>query len=283
LFGRKKATGGRVEVFLLREISPGEWECMLRPSGRVREGESLVFEGSRMTAEVRRGERGAQPSVRFSGAGDVMAEADRVGRMPLPPYIKRLLDDPRSRLVDRERYQTVYAAQPGAVAAPTAGLHFSRRLLNDLQEHRIETAFLTLRVGLGTFQPVRRENLEENKLHAEYFEIGEAAAEKINLARRDGRRVVAVGTTTARALESAADEKGAIRPRRGWTDIFIYPPYRFKAVDNLLTNFHLPRSSLIMLVAALLGREKILDLYGIAIREGYRFYSYGDAMLILDE
>lgn len=283
LVGKREATGGRVEVLLLREMRENEWECLLKPSGRLREGETVVFEGSRMTARAGgRVSRSTRAAV-LGGVDDVRAEIDAIGHVPLPPYIKRPRQASRFTRLDRERYQTVYAKQPGAAAAPTAGLHFSRGLLASLRAKGVETVTLTLNVGLGTFQPVVEEFVPDHRLHEEYFEIADGAAERINLARREGRRVVVVGTTAARALETVADEQGAVRPGSGWTDLFIYPPYRFKAVTNLLTNFHLPCSSLLMLVAALAGRERILDLYRIAVREGYRFYSYGDAMLLLGD
>jgi len=283
LIGKKKATGGKVEVFLLRALNDREWECLLKPSGRVREGEVVIFEGSRMVARVGKRASSSTRSVGFEGAEDVSAEVDSIGYMPLPPYIKRTPDASCFTHIDRERYQTVYAARPGAVAAPTAGLHFSRDLLAKLRKNGIEAVSLTLNVGLGTFQPVKEEYVANHRIHSEYFEIGESSAERINRARRDGMKIVIVGTTTARALETVADEGGDVRSHSGWTELFICPPYRFKVVDNLLTNFHLPRSSLLMLVAALVGREKILDLYALAVREGYRFYSYGDAMLLLND
>ncbi|MDD5557972.1 MAG: tRNA preQ1(34) S-adenosylmethionine ribosyltransferase-isomerase QueA [bacterium] len=278
LRGRRERTRGKAEILLLREIGPGTWECLLNPSASLREGEAVVFDGSAMRAVV-----GGRPSpdtraVRLEGVPDPLAEACRIGAPPLPPYIRR---PDGETAADRERYQTVYARRPGAVAAPTAGLHFTERLLGELDAAGVGIARLALHVGLGTFGPVRAERLEDVRLHAEYFEIGEETAAAINRARRAGARIVAVGTTTARALEAAADGRGEVAPRRGWTDLFIRPPYRFRIVENLLTNFHLPRSTLLMLVAALTGRERLLSLYDEAVRAGYRFYSYGDAMLIL--
>ncbi|MEI6633834.1 MAG: S-adenosylmethionine:tRNA ribosyltransferase-isomerase [Chlamydiota bacterium] len=309
LIGRKAGTGGQVEVLLLREREGGEWECLLKPGARLRGGAEIEFEGSSLVARV--GERipGGIFTVRFEGEGEFWDEVYRIGRVPLPPYIKRNPKskipnpngrDPESQIPnpngrnpesqipdtrdreDRERYQTVYARQRGAVAAPTAGLHFSTELLERLASRGIETATLTLHVGPGTFRPVSGEYVADHRMHPEWYEIGEGAAERINRARREGRRVVAVGTTSARALEAAADEGGVVRAGAAWTEIFIYPPYRFRVVENLLTNFHLPGSTLLMLVAALAGRESVLELYEIAKREGYRFYSYGDAMLILN-
>ncbi|MCX6339458.1 MAG: S-adenosylmethionine:tRNA ribosyltransferase-isomerase [Candidatus Aureabacteria bacterium] len=312
LYGRKAGTGGQVEVFLLREREGGEWECLLKPGVRLRRGAEIAFEGSRMTARVAGRKTSGVWSVHFEGGLSVMDEIEKIGHVPLPPYIKRAnpksppyaksaggrqipdpnihempdgerqrIPDPRDR-EDRERYQTVYARQRGAVAAPTAGLHFSTELLERLASRGIETATLTLHVGLGTFRPVSEEYVADHRMHPEWYEIGEGAAERINRARGEGRQIVVVGTTAARALEAAADEGGVVRAGAAWTEIFIYPPYRFRVVENLLTNFHLPGSTLLMLVAALAGRERVLELYEIAKREGYRFYSYGDAMLILN-
>lgn len=285
LIGRKPGTGGKAEVLLVRERGGGEWECLLKPAARLPKGTGIAFDGSPLIARV--GERipGGTFTVRFEGAADFWEEIYRIGLVPLPPYIRR---NPASRIPhpkdseDRERYQTVYARRRGAVAAPTAGLHFSTDLLKRLAARGIETASLTLHVGPGTFRPVSEEFVAEHRMHPEWYEIGEEAASKINRARREGRPVVAVGTTAARALESAAGEGGTVRAGSAWTEIFIRPPYRFRVVENLLTNFHLPRSTLLMLIAALAGRERVLELYEAAKREGYRFYSYGDAMLILN-
>ncbi len=285
LTGRNPATGGRVEILLVREREAGCWECLLRPGARTGKGARIAFEGSALSATVSgRLPRGGF-AVRFDGVADFRGEVERIGRTPLPPYIKRAPGSDitgRAEAEDRERYQTVYARRWGAVAAPTAGLHFSRRLIERLKARGITTAALTLHVGPGTFRPVAAERLEEHRMDPEWYEIGEEAAGEINRARREGRPVVAVGTTVARALETAADDRGLVASGSGWTDIFIHPPYRFKAVENLLTNFHLPRSTLLMLVAALAGRETVLAMYEEAKREGFRFYSYGDAMLILN-
>jgi S-adenosylmethionine:tRNA ribosyltransferase-isomerase len=290
LYGRKECTSGRVEVFLLRESRRGEWECLIKPSGRVREGATIVFEGSRMTARVAGRKTPGVWSVHFEGGLSVMDEIEKIGHVPLPPYIKRA--NPKSQIPnpnmdlsykDKERYQTVYARRPGAVAAPTAGLHFSTELLEALEYRGVETVMLTLHVGLGSFRPVEEEYVSDHRLHGEYFEIQPEAAERINRARGEGRQIVVVGTTAARALETVADGHGKVRAQRGWTELFIYPPYKFKIVTQMLTNFHLPCSTLLMLVAALVGREKLLELYEIAQREGYRFYSYGDAMLVLND
>ena len=283
LIGRKAGTGGRVEVLLFRARDAWEWECLLRPGARLARGAEIVFEGSPLVGRVAGRAGGGLFAVRFRGADEFEREIDRIGRVPLPPYITR--GDPDSRIPDsddRERYQTVYARRRGAVAAPTAGLHFSAELLGRLAGRGIETAALTLHIGPGTFLPVREKYVAGHRMHPEWYEIRAETAERINRARREGRQVVTVGTTAARALEAAANEEGAVRPGSAWTELFIHPPYRFRVVENLLTNFHLPGSTLLMLVAALAGRETVLGLYETAKRERYRFYSYGDAMLILN-
>jgi S-adenosylmethionine:tRNA ribosyltransferase-isomerase len=279
LCGRKEPSGGRVEVFLLRRQPGGDevWECLVRPGRRVRAGARLVFGrgelGGTVTGEAPEGKR----QVTFtSGDGEPVEWLERLGEVPLPPYITRPLPD-------GERYQTVYARRPGSVAAPTAGLHFTPELLERLSAQGVRQASLTLHVGLGTFRPVQTETIIEHDLHAEYYELPAATAAAVNLARREGRRVVAVGTTVCRTLETAAQavgEGGELVAVEGWTDLFLYPGYRFRAVDALLTNFHLPRSTLLMLVCAFAGRELVFRAYEEAIRERYRFYSFGDAMLI---
>ncbi len=282
LAGRKAGTGGRVEVLLLRDRGGGEWECLLKPGRRLAKGAEIEFEGSPLVGRVGDRVRGGTFAVGFRGTEEIEREIDRIGRVPLPPYIRRPPAGSRcAPCDDRERYQTVYARRRGAVAAPTAGLHFSAELLERLAARGIATTALTLHVGPGTFLPVREEYVDDHRMHPEWYEIREETAARIARARGEGRRLVAVGTTVARALEAAADEGGAVRPGAGWTDIFIRPPYRFKVVQNLLTNFHLPGSTLLMLVAALAGRETVLGLYETAKRERYRFYSYGDAMLVL--
>lgn len=287
LVGLKKGTGGRVELLLLRELPDGSWETLMRPSARLREGLILAFPGNVLECEIIARLPRGRFLVRFAGVDNVPAALERLGMIPLPPYIKRPAkfssEGVAYHRMDNDRYQTVYAATRGAVAAPTAGLHFSRALLTSLRSKGVEQAFITLHVGEGTFSPVRTDYVEEHELHSEYFSISSSAAEKINNTLEAGKRVVTVGTTCARALEASAGFFTGIRSRKGWTNLFIYPPYRFKVVRNLLTNFHLPSSSLIMLVAALIGREKVLKLYEVAKAEGYRFYSYGDAMLILDD
>jgi len=281
-FTARRATGARIEGCFLRALEAGEWEVMLKGRGRLREGERLALVGSRGRARaeislVARGEGGVW-RVRPEEGLEAMALLRAIGRPPLPPYIRRRDGDARLRR-DRAAYQTVYARRDGAVAAPTAGLHFTPRVLASLARRGVERATLTLHVGLGTFQPIRCERLAEHRMHEEYFEISPDAAAAIRRARQARCRTVAVGTTTVRALESSADERG-VRAGSGWTHLFIRPPHRFRAVDALVTNFHLPRTTLLALVCALAGREAVLAAYEEAKRAGYRFYSYGDAMLI---
>lgn len=265
--------GGTVEILLLKRLSLNEWEVLVRPGkkcrigARLRVNEELSLE---VTAITESGER----HVRFSYEGafeDVLA---RAGTMPLPPYI-------HEKLSDQSRYQTVYCKEDGSAAAPTAGLHFTPELLETIRAMGVEIAEVLLHVGLGTFRPVKVENVLEHRMHSEHYEVSAEAAETINRAKREGRRIVAVGTTSVRTLETVADENGFLRESRGETQIFIYPPYRFKCVDALITNFHLPESTLLMLVSALCSREEILRIYETAVRERYRFFSFGDACLIL--
>ncbi len=270
---------GRIEVLLTRQVShdPNEWECLVRPGRKIGVGEHLFFgEQDELQAEVHwRGSFGER-KIRFGPVADFFGTLESIGHVPLPPYISR---DDSTR--DRERYQTVYARERGSVAAPTAGLHFTREILARIDERGIETAEITLHVGLGTFQPVRSEHVEEHRLHAETYSISEEAAEKINRARNAARRVVAVGTTTVRTLEYAAKlAEGDIRPGSGEANLFIYPGYRFRIVQALLTNFHLPQSTLLMLVCAFAGKENVLRAYEHAVKERYRFYSYGDCMFV---
>ena len=265
--------GGRVEVLLLKRISALRWEVLVKPGKKCRPGTHLVVdEGLSLTVSsvTESGER----IVDFECEGVFEEALERVGSMPLPPYI-------HEKLRDKNRYQTVYAKTDGSAAAPTAGLHFTPQLLQEIKDMGVEVAEVLLHVGLGTFRPVKEDAVTDHKMHSEYFEVSQSAADIINRAKREGRRVIAVGTTSVRTLESAAAEDGTLSPCRGNTSIFIYPPYKFKCVDCLITNFHLPESTLIMLVAAMVGREKILELYNIAVEEKYRFFSFGDAMLIL--
>lgn len=272
LLGHRAGAGeGRIEILLVEKIQDREWAALVRPGRRVRPGTELVFEN--LTAEVT--EKRPDGRVRLRFAEPVEAHLDRLGHVPLPPYIHRP-DEP----AHRERYQTVYARQPGAIAAPTAGLHFAASLLEEIGAAGIGIARVTLHVGIGTFKPVTAERIEEHRMESERYEIGEDTAEAVRRTRARGGRVVAVGTTVVRTLESAAAGGGVVRPGAGSTDLFITPGFPFQVVDVLLTNFHLPRSTLLMLVSAFAGRERVLAAYKEAIREGYRFYSYGDAMLV---
>lgn len=275
LIGRR-ATGGQVELLLLRPVGEGLWEALGKPARRLRVGERMAF-GPELAAQVVDvGEEGLR-TVRLEHDGELLPVLERVGQMPLPPYIRR--DHPEAE--DANRYQTVYAESPGAVAAPTAGLHFTDELLQRLTAQGVAIARLTLHVGLGTFRPISVERLEEHVMHAEWYRVPPEAADTVNAARAAGGRIVAVGTTVVRTLESVTDEAGVIHPGEGSTNLFITPGYRFRAVDALLTNFHLPRSSLLVLVSAFAGRERILAAYQEAIAAGYRFYSYGDATLVI--
>lgn len=275
----KELLPARIEVLLVRPLDAGRWEALVRPGRKIPVGERIVFGDGELEARVEgRGGFGLRV-LRFTAKGDFYAAIARLGHIPLPPYIKRE-DDP----ADRERYQTVYAHQGSAVAAPTAGLHFTPQILDRLRKRGAEIAEITLEVGLGTFEPVRTERLEDHKIHAESYEIPEAAAEAIERARREKRPVLAVGTTVVRALEDAAakSERAAplIAAGKFEAEIFIYPGWKFRVVNQLLTNFHLPRSSLLAMIAAFAGREHVLAAYGHALEAGYRFYSYGDCMLI---
>ncbi|SFG32324.1 S-adenosylmethionine:tRNA ribosyltransferase-isomerase [Planifilum fulgidum] len=276
LIGMKKETGGRVEILLLKPLGEDRWEVLAKPARRLKPGSTLLFGNGELQAVVE-GESGVAGGrivrLRYEGK-DLEALLDRLGEMPLPPYIRKRLDDP-------ERYQTVYARAVGSAAAPTAGLHFTTELLEEIRGKGVDIASITLHVGLGTFRPVTAERVEDHRMHAEYYEVGEKAAEKIRAARKRGGRVVAVGTTSVRTLETVAGLHGRIVPAKGWTDIFIYPGYRFRVVDALITNFHLPRSTLLMLVSAFASRRRILAAYEEAVKLRYRFFSFGDAMLIL--
>ena len=269
---------GRIEVLLTKQVSqkPNEWECLVRPGRKIGVGEKLFFgENNDLGAEVVwRGDFGER-RIRFAPVVDFFEQIERLGHVPLPPYISR-----EDRSADRERYQTVYARERGSVAAPTAGLHFTSQIIQQVHERRIETAEVTLHVGLGTFQPIREEKVEEHKLHRESYEISEAAAQKINRTLDEGRRVVAVGTTTVRTLEYAARESGRVKAGKGEADLFIYPGFDFRVVGALLTNFHLPQSTLLMLVCAFGGTDRVLAAYTHAVEQKYRFYSYGDCMFV---
>ncbi len=276
LHGRKAATGGKVEVFLLHDYGEGIWEVLLKPAARTRPG--TVIEMGPLQAEVIERLPGAMVRVKFT-PDDIYAGLEQVGEVPLPPYIQRDDVDKRYR-EDRERYQTVYAQHPGAVAAPTAGLHFTPELLSDLQRRGINRATVTLHVGWGTFQPIRAENITEHRMASEFYRLVADEAASIRRAQANGGRVVAVGTTSTRTLETVMQQSGEITAGTGWSDLFIYPSYRFQVVEALVTNFHLPQSTLFLLVCAFAGRDLMLEAYHCAIAERYRFYSYGDAMLI---
>lgn len=267
---------GRVEVLLTKQLSPHEWECLVHPGKKIGVGEQLFFgENRELAAEVvDRGTFGER-RIRFTPVADFWARLERLGHIPLPPYISRE-DQP----ADRDRYQTVYARERGSVAAPTAGLHFTREILDRLRDRGIETAEITLHVGLGTFQPVRVDQVEEHKLHSEKYEIPPQVADLINQALDNKRRIVAIGTTTVRTLEYSARNSGLVQPGSGEADLFIYPGFQFRVVGALLTNFHLPKSTLLMLVCALGNKENVLAAYRHAVAERYRFYSYGDCMFV---
>ncbi|HAG07896.1 MAG: S-adenosylmethionine:tRNA ribosyltransferase-isomerase [Clostridia bacterium 62_21] len=273
LLGMKEPTGGRVELLLLRPLSDVTWEALVRPSRRVPVGTRLVFGGGILRGEVVRRVPGGLRHVTFLWEGKFEDVLARAGSVPLPPYIKKPLDD-------AGRYQTVYAQVGGSAAAPTAGLHFTPALLEKIKEQGVLIQPVVLHIGLDTFRPVRVEKIEEHRMHEEYYLVPEGTAEAVNTAKREKRRVVAVGTTVTRCLETAGAD-GSVRPGQGWSSLFIYPGYRFRIVDALITNFHLPRSTLLMLVCAFAGRERILAAYREAIEQRYRFYSFGDAMLIV--
>lgn len=263
-----------IEVLLLTDKGDGLWECLTRPGRKTREGVELVFGDGLLTATVESVQPDGNRLIRFHYDGIFLEILDQLGTMPLPPYIKEKLDDP-------ERYQTVYSKTPGSAAAPTAGLHFTPELLESLREKGVKLAFVTLHVGLGTFRPVKEEEITDHVMHSEYYIMDEQTAEQINSTRKNGGKVWAVGTTACRTLETIADEDGHVQPQSGWTDIFIYPGYRFKTVDHLITNFHLPESTLMMLISAFATREMIMEAYRQAIEEEYRFFSFGDSMMIL--
>ena len=269
----ERPTGGACEVFLLRQRAPKVWETLVRPGKKLRPGSEVLFGGGRLTAKILESTDDGGRIVEFRCEGPFEAALDELGQMPLPPYIREKLQDPG-------RYQTVYAKQDGSAATPTAGLHFTPELLERIRNKGIRVVPILLHVGLGTFRPVKVDNIEEHRMHSEYFEVTEEAARAINEGRARGGRVIAVGTTSVRTLESAAQD-GTLRAMRGDTDIFIRPGYGFRMVDALITNFHLPGSTLMMLVSAFYDREHILSAYQCALQEGYRFFSFGDAMLIL--
>ena len=275
LFGTKDITGAKIEFLLTKRIDGDIWETMVRPGKRLKPGDKVIFEDD-FTAEIlENGEDGTR-IVRFDYEGIFMQRLEQIGAMPLPPYIERA-----AQTEDKERYQTVYAHEEGSVAAPTAGLHFTNELLEKIRAKGTRLAYITLHVGIGTFRPVKADRVEDHKMHFEEYEISRQAADTINDTKKAGGRIISVGTTSTRTCESAADENGFVKAGSGSTDIFIYPGYEFKVIDSLITNFHLPKSTLMMLISALYDREKILKIYEEAVRERYRFFSYGDAMLII--
>ena len=268
-----RPTGGSVELVLLKDLGNGCWECLSRPGRKTKPGQEIIFGNGELTATVQSVTEGGNRIVKFHFEGVFLEVLERLGKMPLPPYIKE-------ELKDSERYQTVYSKELGSAAAPTAGLHFTKELLRDIEEMGVKICFVTLHVGLGTFRPVKAENIEDHEMHSEFCMVPAETAKTINETKHSGGRVIAVGTTSCRTLESFAKEDGTIEETAAWTDIFIYPGYEFKCVDALITNFHLPESTLIMLVSALAGRESILHAYNVAVKEEYRFFSFGDAMFI---
>lgn len=268
-----RLSGGSVEVLLLRDLGEGRWECMTRPGRKTKPGTELTFGNGELTATVESVAEGGNRVIKFHYDGIFLEVLDRLGKMPLPPYIKE-------ELGDRERYQTVYSKELGSAAAPTAGLHFTSELLAKIEAKGVKVCYVTLHVGLGTFRPVKEDDIENHEMHSEYCIIPDETSRIVTETKRAGGRVIAVGTTSCRTLESFANDDGTLPATSGWTDIFIYPGYKFRCIDALVTNFHLPQSTLIMLVSALACREHILNAYKVAVEERYRFFSFGDAMFI---
>ena len=273
LIGEKEETGGKIEFLLLKRIEGDKWECLAKPGRKAKVGTVFTFGDGKLKAIVREiGEEGNR-IIEFKYDGIFEQVLDELGQMPLPPYI-------HEKLEDKERYQTVYSKEKGSAAAPTAGLHFTEELLKEIKDKGVNIAYLTLHVGLGTFRPVKVDDVNNHVMHSEYYHLDKENAELINKTKEAGKRVIAVGTTSSRTLETIGDENGRVREQSGWTDIFIYPGYKFKIVDNLITNFHLPESTLIMLVSALAGQDNIMNAYNTAVKEKYRFFSFGDSMFI---
>ena len=268
-----RGSGGSVELVLLRDLGEGKWECLSRPGRKTKPGTELSFGEGELSATVLEVAEGGNRIVQFHYDGIFLEVLERLGKMPLPPYIK-------AELKDAERYQTVYSRELGSAAAPTAGLHFTKELLDTIAAKGVKLCYVTLHVGLGTFRPVKEDEIEDHEMHSEFCIIPEETARIVSETKKNGGRVIAVGTTSCRTLESFANEDGTLVATSGWTDIFIYPGYRFKCIDALITNFHLPESTLIMLVSALAGREHVLNAYKTAVEEKYRFFSFGDAMFI---
>lgn len=268
-----RPTGGAVELVLLKDLGDNRWECLSRPGRKTKPGQELIFGNGELTAVVEEVTLGGNRIVKFSFKGIFLEILERLGKMPLPPYIKE-------ELQDSERYQTVYSKELGSAAAPTAGLHFTKELLAEIEDMGVKICYVTLHVGLGTFRPVKADKIEDHEMHSEFCIVPDETAATVNSVKRAGGRVIAVGTTSCRTLESFTTEDGVLQATSGWTNIFIYPGYKFKCIDALITNFHLPESTLIMLVSALAGREHILNAYNTAVKQRYRFFSFGDAMFI---
>lgn len=273
LYGHKEETGGLVEILLLKRRDRDVWECLVKPGKKARPGARITFGSGILTGEVTDVVEEGNRLIRFSYEGIFEEILDQLGEMPLPPYITH-------KLQDKNRYQTVYAKHDGSAAAPTAGLHFTEELLEKVKEKGVRIAHVTLHVGLGTFRPVKVDDVEQHHMHSEFYMVEEDQAKLINDTRKNGGRIISVGTTSCRTLESATDENGILHAGSGWTEIFIYPGYRFKMIDGLITNFHLPESTLMMLVSALAGKERIMAAYQEAVEQGYRFFSFGDSMFL---
>lgn len=273
LIGEKEGTGGKIEFLLLKRIEGDKWECLAKPGKSARVGRRFTFGDGKLKAEVIEVKEDGNRIVEFYYEGIFEQVLDSLGEMPLPPYI-------HERLEDRERYQTVYSKENGSAAAPTAGLHFTKELLAQIKEKGVNIAYVTLHVGLGTFRPVKVENIEEHDMHSEFYMLSEEDAKIINETKKRGNKIISVGTTSTRTLETIGDENGFVKAQSGWTKIFIYPGYKFKVVDRLITNFHLPESTLIMLVSTLAGKDHVMHAYEEAVKDKYRFFSFGDAMFI---
>ena len=278
LSGRRK-TGAGIEALLVEEIGGGQWVAVLRKAGRIKQGEKLDFCGGKICAVALERKTGAEWLLEFEEPQTLKERLEKVGLPPLPPYIKRKKSNEIQDAEDRERYQTCFASRPGAIAAPTAGLHFTPEILNSIRDRGVEILELTLHVGLGTFTPIKKEDIREHNMHAEYFSISSNSLSKLQIFKKSRRPIICIGTTSVRVLETLAQNN--FEKNSGWTDLFIYPPYNFRMVQGLLTNFHLPKSTLLIMVSAFYGREKLLEAYRVAVEEKYRFFSYGDCMLIL--
>ena len=273
LIGEKAESGGKIEFLLLKRIEGDKWECLAKPGKRAKIGAEFVFGEGKLRCKVVDIIEEGNRIIEFSYDGIFEQVLDELGEMPLPPYITERLDD-------KERYQTVYSKEKGSAAAPTAGLHFTKELLEEVKEKGINIAYVTLHVGLGTFRPVKVDDVNEHVMHSEFYHLEEEDAKIINETKKRGNKIISVGTTSTRTLETIGDENGFVKAQSGWTNIFIYPGYKFKVVDKLITNFHLPESTLIMLVSALAGKEKVMNAYNEAVKERYRFFSFGDSMII---